>query len=408
MRRILAALLLALPSPAFADTLVDNVDGYTFTAEGRTQRFTGLLIGNDGRVEQIFQRGDKRPQRADYRLDGKGKVLMPGLVDAHADLMALGLTLLGPASDLARPRPEDRDDALTKAQQFLLERGVTSVTDMGTTIEAWQAYRRAGDFGRLRIRIIGYAASAEDMALIGGPGPTPWLYDDRLRLNGLRIPFTAPPPPAAGSRPTTPAQVAKERQPAIQLKNLLSRASIDGFQSAVELGDARSVSPVLDAVAELQQTYKGDRRWRIDMPVVPDAADLPRIAQLGVSITLMPPPGGPAPTIPSLAGPDAPVVRYSLGSGAPSGKVEPFSLVAGAVPREAALAAMTSGAASAAQAEGRIGRIAVGQRADFLLVGSDPFLAAASELRALKVLQTWIGGKLLWEAKEAAPPSAPR
>lgn len=402
-----AALLLALAAPVKADTLVDNVDGFTFTAEGRIQRFTGLLIGDDGRIEQLFQRGDRRPQRADYRLDGKGRVLMPGLVDAHVDLMALGLTLLGPASDGAKPRPEDRDDALAKAQQFLLERGVTTVTDMGTTIEAWQTYRRAGDLGRLSIRIVSYAASVEDMALIGGPGPTPWLYDDRLRLNGLRIAFTAPPPPPVGSRPATPALAAHERQPAIQLKNLLSRASIDGFQSAVELSDARSVSPVLDAIAELQQTYKGDRRWRIDMPVAPDSADLPRIAQLRVSISLTPPAGGAAPAIPVLAGPDAPNVQYSLGSGAPSGKVEPFSTLAAAMPREAALAAMTTGAAWAAQAEGRIGRIAIGQRADFLLVASDPMLAAPSELRAFKVLQTWIGGKPVWQAREEAP-SAPR
>jgi len=407
VRRILAALLLALPSPAFADTLVDNVDGFTFTAEGRIQRFNGLLIGNDGRIAQIFQRGDKRPQRADYRLDGKGRVLMPGLVDAHVDLMGLGLTLLGPASDHARPRPEDRDDALTKAQQFLLERGVTTVTDMGTSIEAWQAYRRAGDMGRLSIRIVGFAASVDDMVLIAGPGPSPWLYEDRLRLGGLRIAFTAPPPPPVGSRPTSPALVARERQPAIQLKNLLSRAAIDGFQSAVELADARSVSPVLDAIAEMQQTYKGDRRWRIDMPVAPDTADLPRIAQLGVSIALMPPPGGTVPAIPSLSGPESATVRYSLGSGAPFGKVEPFSVIAAAVPRESALAGMTSGAASAAQAEGRLGRISVGQRADFLLVASDPMLAAPSDLRAFEVLQTWINGKAAWQAKEEAP-SVPR
>ncbi len=32
-----------------------------------------------------------------------------------------------------------------------------------------------------------YAGSVEDMLLIGGPGPTPWLYDDRLRLNGIKL-----------------------------------------------------------------------------------------------------------------------------------------------------------------------------------------------------------------------------
>ena len=56
---------------------------------------------------------------------------------------------------------------------------------MGTTIEDWQAYRRAADSGRLRLRIVAYAKGIDDMALIGGPGPSPWLYDDRLKLNGV-------------------------------------------------------------------------------------------------------------------------------------------------------------------------------------------------------------------------------
>jgi hypothetical protein len=32
-----------------------------------------------------------------------------------------------------------------------------------------------------------YAAGVDAMELIGGPGPTPWLYDDRLRLNGVKL-----------------------------------------------------------------------------------------------------------------------------------------------------------------------------------------------------------------------------
>ena len=32
-----------------------------------------------------------------------------------------------------------------------------------------------------------YAGVSDPMELIGGPGPTPWLYDDRLRLNGVKL-----------------------------------------------------------------------------------------------------------------------------------------------------------------------------------------------------------------------------
>ena len=46
------------------------------------------------------------------------------------------------------------------AQEILLKHGITATADMGTTIEDWQGYRRAGDAGDLRIRIMGYAAAS--------------------------------------------------------------------------------------------------------------------------------------------------------------------------------------------------------------------------------------------------------
>lgn len=91
------------------------------------------------------------------------------------------------ADTIPPPRPEDRDAALQMAQERLLANGITAVADMGSTIEDWQTFRRAGDVGALRIRIMSYANSLETMELIGGTGPTPWLYEDRLRLNGIKL-----------------------------------------------------------------------------------------------------------------------------------------------------------------------------------------------------------------------------
>ena len=66
--------------------------------------------------------------------------------------------------------------------------------------------------------------------------------------------------------------------------------------------------------------------------------------------------------------------------------------------REAALAAYTSGAAWAGFAEKRFGRLAPGQRADFLLVDRDPLLASPADLRATKIFECWIGGIKAWSA----------
>lgn len=67
--------------------------------------------------------------------------------------------------------------------------------------------------------------------------------------------------------------------------------------------------------------------------------------------------------------------------------------------REAALAGYTTGGAWALFAEGRLGRVAPGFRGDFVLVDRDPMLATPEELRATKVLQTWVNGEMVWKAK---------
>ena len=45
MKRLLAALLaLLISTPAFADALIDNVNGITLDKDGKVVRFTGLVI----------------------------------------------------------------------------------------------------------------------------------------------------------------------------------------------------------------------------------------------------------------------------------------------------------------------------------------------------------------------------
>lgn len=550
MRRLFLMLLLASASPALADTLVDNVDGVTLNAKGEIEHFTGLLIGDDGRIAQVYQRGDKRPAKADYLVDGNNRVLMPGLIDAHAHVMSIGFAALtldlsetkslaealakitayaaahpdrpwiigrgwnqetwnlgrfptaaeldAVVSDrpvwLARvdghagwansralalagvtaltrapaggqierlaavgkapgkpagvlvdaatglvdkavppPRPEDRDMALAKAQELLLERGVTAAADMGTGIEDWQAYRRAGDNGALRIRIMSYASGTEQMTLIGGPGPTPWLYDDRLRMGGVKLYADG----ALGSRGASlkapyadsPKSMGLRITGDVQLKNLMSRAALDHFQVAVHaIGDAANAS-VLNAIDELSVTYKGDRRWRIEHAQIVDPADIPRFGKNGVIASMQPVhqtsdrtmaearlgPGRLAGAYAwkSIAATGA---KLAFGSDAPVELPDPFAGMAAAttrqgpdgqpyggwqpqerITREAALAAYTSDAAYAGFAEGRFGRLILGERADFLLVDRDPLLASPSELAATRVLQTWVDGRLVFD-----------
>jgi len=368
VKRILIAIAAVLTgvSPALADTLIDNVRGVTLDAQGRVMRFEAVVIDREGRFSQVLREGDKRPKKLDYRLDGKGRVMLPGLIATDVDVMRLGLAILLSKPSATRgegampngkPRPEDRDVAVQEAQQALLAGGVTTAGVMNTTIEDWQSYRRAGDAGTLRMRLVCYAAGTEAMVLIGGPGPSPWLYDDRLKLNGVALSFDA----AGNAKSDT------------QIRNLMSRAAMDRFQVAVRVNGAGAVSPFLDAIAELSQTYAGERRWRM-LGAVP-GADRQRIAALGVIAESQP-------ALAARADADKPARAMATG-GIPG------------------LEAWTAAAAKALFAEGRFGRIVRGERADFVLVDRDPLIPHGPEGASLRVLETWVGGKPAWRAGKA-------
>ena len=543
-----AAAALALAAPGRADTLVDNIEGVTVDATGGIDRFTGLVVGDDGRIKQVLHRGDKRPERPSYKLDGKGQFLIPGLIDSHGHVMSLGfsaLTLdltdtrsLGEAlakiatyakahpdrpwilgrgwnqelwpekrfptaaeldavvpdrpvwltrvdghagwantqalaaagvtaatrdpaggrierlgatgkpagvlvdtatelvdSKVPAPRPEDRDMALAKAQDILLAKGVTAIADMGTSIEDWQAFRRAGDNGSLRVRIMAYAAGVDAMSLIGGPGPTPWLYDERLRLNGVKLYVDG----ALGSRgaslkaPYADAPNTKGLRITgdTQLKNLISRAALDKFQVAVHaIGDAANMA-VLSAIEDMSQTYGGDRRWRIEHAQVVDPADIVRFGKHGIIASMQPVHQtsdremaekrlGPARLSGAYAWKsiEASGAKIVFGSDVPVEAADPFDGWAAAisrtgadgqplggwqpqerVSREDAFAAYTSGGAYAGFAEGRFGRLVAGERADFVLIDRDPFLATPAQLRQTGVNEVWLNGRKVWQAK---------
>ena len=91
----LAALLaVALPSRALAATLIDNVNGVQVDASGKLERFTGILVGDDGKVVRLLH-GEKLKLPGSTRVvDGAGRTMLPGLIDAHGHIMALGFGAL--------------------------------------------------------------------------------------------------------------------------------------------------------------------------------------------------------------------------------------------------------------------------------------------------------------------------
>jgi predicted amidohydrolase YtcJ len=533
MKPLFAALLLLIASPAHADGLVDNVNGYTTGANGRLERFTGLLIDAKGRVAKLLDRRDKRPEKLDFKLDAKGRTLIPGIVDAHGHLLALGLqaarldlsdtrSLAEAQAKLARwaadhpnarwivgrgwdedrwalgraptaadldaavadrpvwlervdghaalansaalaaagvdsrtavpaggrmaitdgrpsglfvdaamtlvsrfvpaPLPRERDAALMKAQEILLGSGITAATDMGTSAEDWNSFRRLGDAGRLRVRILSYAAGIDPLIAIAGGAPTPWLYDGRLRMIGLNLDLDG----ALGTRGAwlkadyadAPGERGLRLLDDARLRNLMSRAAMDGFQVALEAaGDAAS-EQALDAIEELSLTYKGDRRWRIEQSRFIDPADVHRLGGNGIIASVQPArTASEAVTAADRLGPSRALAvnawrpmldagaRLAFGTDFPAAAPDPFAGIAAAMEGgmltvEQIFAAYTVNAAYAAFAEDRLGSLQPGRQADFLLVDRDIFATPApADLRAAQVLETWISGARAWVRK---------
>jgi len=91
---VITGLALFHVPPALADTLIDNVEGMTIGTDGELERFTGLVIDNEGRVRQTLKRGEERPSDIDFQEDGGGKVMLPGIIDAHVHVMGIGFGAL--------------------------------------------------------------------------------------------------------------------------------------------------------------------------------------------------------------------------------------------------------------------------------------------------------------------------
>ena len=98
-------LLLLLNSAVRADTALHNINGYTSTNDG-IESFSVLLFSDEGKIISTGDDNLLAAYPAAIRLDGDGKTVLPGLTDAHAHVLGLGL--LKTSLDLAgTPSVED-------------------------------------------------------------------------------------------------------------------------------------------------------------------------------------------------------------------------------------------------------------------------------------------------------------
>ena len=534
----LAAAFLASAAPA--TTLIDHANGIQVDAAGHVQHFTGLLIGDDGKVVRLLRAGGARPKAATV-IDEHGRTLLPGFIDSHGHVMELGIDALHldvvgtrslaelqqrlrdyaaahpgtgwiqgagwnqelwpdkkypTAADLdaivpdrpvvlervdghalvansaamraagvtaqtpapaggqiingvfvdnakelinrAIPAPTqaEQDQAFAKAQEILLGFGVTSVGSMSTSIDDWNTFRRAGDSGTLNIRLMVYLLGLDPLKAI--PHPTPWLYGDRLRAQGVKFFADG----ALGSRGAwlkqpysdAPGTTGNQLNSDADLRTQEDAAAAAGFQLATHaIGDAANAQ-VIGTYEWLDRKYGMNRRFRIEHAQVVDCADLPRIGR-GQMIASMQPTHQTSDRL--MAEKRLGLARLkcayawqsmlktgaklAFGTDFPVESPNPFPGLAAAVSRQdiegqppggwfpeerltfaQALHAYTRGGAYAGFAEQKIGALDPGKWADFVIVDRDVSKASVPELYRTQVLETWVAGKKEWERAASA------
>ena len=339
---------------------------------------------------------------------------------------------------IPEPGLAEQLDALAQVSEQFARHGITWVQDAWVTHEQVEAWTSAAAKDLLRFRA--------DLAFRAVPGS--WALDlevmiaDRRRvaeqatgwLTARTVKFFADGviesgtaamladyhdcPHSRGIPNWTPGELA----------DAMCAVDAAGFDCHIHaIGDA-GVRMSLDAIEELRRRNGlRDRRTTIAHLQLIDPADLPRFAQLGVIANFEPLWAQPDPLMTELTeprlGPERSARQYqiasllasgahvSFGSDWPVSSYRPLDILATAVTRQTAagdpaggwlpaeridtqtaLHTYSAGVAYQAGEQNLWGTLRPGMRADLVHLDADPHTTNPTDLAALQVLGTWLGG----------------
>ncbi|MEP7344606.1 MAG: amidohydrolase [Gemmatimonadaceae bacterium] len=335
---------------------------------------------------------------------------------------------------VAPPPAELEDRALDTAMTYVTAQGVTTVHNMGSWNDI-AIFKRAQASDRLRTRI--YAAvplstweRLRDTVAATGRGDA-WLRIGALKgfMDGSLGSRTA-----AMYKPfdDSPGNAGFFLNPPDTMARWISNADSAGLHVLVHAIGDRAIGTLLDIYARVEkENGPRDRRFRIEHVQHIAAADIPRLAELGVIGSMQPyhaiddgrfadkPLGRDragrtyafkslldakarlafgsdwfvAPPTP-LEGIYAAVTRRTLDDKHPEGWFPEQKITL-----EEALRAYTSGGAYASFEEKEKGTIEVGKLADLVLLDRDLTAIPPEQIRDAHVVATVLGGKVVFERK---------
>ena len=345
---------------------------------------------------------------------------------------AMGLV----SAKIPAPDKDEVRDAIRAAINALLAEGITGVHDAGVDLMNAEVYLSMADNRQLDMRIY---------AMIGGAGavldaigkPIKQYANDRLEIASVKLYSDG----ALGSRGAAMIEPysddAENRGLPFwtqqQLDEKVAKANGMGFQVGIHaIGDLGN-RLALNAFEKSQNGEPSPLRNRIEHAQIIALEDIPRFAQLGVVASMQ---ATHATSDKNMAedrvGADRILGGYAwrrlLDSGAivangsdfPVELSNPFHGLYAAVTRQGrdgepeggwytdqalsraeALHSFTLAAAFAANQEDRLGSLEPGKWADFIIIDRDYFAIESAEIDDISVLQTWVGGELVFDAGAA-------
>jgi len=117
-------------------TLYYNINGYTLDATGTLRQFSAIQFTNE-KIDHLFTQDDNLPNSGKInKINGQGKTLLPGLIDAHGHVLSYGLSLM--QVDLTNTKSEQ--EAIQRSRNFYQQNKVTTwLLGRGWNQELWQS-----------------------------------------------------------------------------------------------------------------------------------------------------------------------------------------------------------------------------------------------------------------------------
>ncbi len=412
------------PSAADIDAVVDDrpawlrrIDGHAGWANSAAMRLSGI---DDDTPDPIGGRivRDRNGKATGVLVDNA-----MNLIEAH----------------IPAPDKDDIRDAYITAAQLLVSLGITGVHDTGINIREAEVYMSMADDGELAIRVYAMLSGAGEN-LDAMRKPLRRYGDDRLDISAVKLYADG----ALGSRGAALIEpysddVENRGLPfhtTDELTAFTQKANNMGFQVGIHaIGDLGN-RMALDAFDRVQGGAPSPLRNRVEHAQIVALEDIPRFAELGVIASMQP---THATSDMNMAedriGPERIKGGYAwrrvLDSGAvlasgsdfPVELPNPFHGLYAAVTRQdrdglpeggwyidqglsraEALHSCTLAAAFAAHQEDRLGSLELGKWADFIVIDRDYFHIPAAEIDDIRVLETWIAGKRVYDATEGDNP----